>query len=246
MTPRASIVIPVYNEGPGVTECLDRVFQSITTPCEVLVVYDSPEDTTAPFADAYSQSEPRVKPTLNTYGPGPAQAIRFGMDHAAAPVVVVTMSDGSDDATQLDQLIGLVEGGAVVAAGSRYAKGGAQIGGPRIKRLLSRTAGISLHFLAGVEVTDATSSFKAYSADFLKQVGVQSDAGFELAIELVVKAHRLRLPVAELPTTWRDRTAGESNFKLTKWLPKYLRWYLIAFGPRLTQEQLDARARRQK
>jgi len=41
--------------------------------------------------------------------------------------------------------------------------------------------------------------------------------------------------VAEIPTIWLDRPAGISNFKVAKWLPKYLRWYRFAFGPRLDQ-----------
>lgn len=240
MSPRASVVIPVYNEGERIVGCLDRLFSAITTPVEVLVVYDTPEDTTIPPLQEYASREPRLAPTLNTYGRGPANAIRYGMDHARAAVVVVTMSDGSDDPVQIDHLIRLVEQGAVVAAASRYAAGGRQIGGPLLKRLLSRGAGLSLRYVAGVGVKDATNSFKAYSADFLRQVGVQSDAGFEIGIELVAKARRLRLPVAEVPTTWRDRSAGQSNFRLAAWMPKYLRWYRLAFGRRLTLEQLNA------
>ena len=34
--------------------------------------------------------------------------------------------------------------------------------------------------------------------------------------------------VTEVPSTWRDRTAGESRFKLVEWLPSYLRWYWLA------------------
>jgi hypothetical protein len=32
----------------------------------------------------------------------------------------------------------------------------------------------------------------------------------------------MKAGIAEVPTTWRDRTAGQSNFKLRKWLPHYL------------------------
>ncbi len=39
--------------------------------------------------------------------------------------------------------------------------------------------------------------------------------------------------VAEVPTTWRDRTAGQSNFKLRKWLPHYLHWYVVGLRGRL-------------
>ena len=39
---------------------------------------------------------------LNTYGRGPALAIRYGIDRARADVVVVTMADGSDDPQQIE------------------------------------------------------------------------------------------------------------------------------------------------
>ena len=231
--PRVSIVVTVYNEGDTIVDCLDRIFESVRLPCEVLVVYDDVSDTTAPFVESYAQHDPRVRPTLNTYGRGPARAIRFGIDHAAAPVVVVTMADGCDDPAQIDPLTKLVERGVVVAAASRYMRGGQQVGGPWFKSTLSRVAGRSLHLLGRVGTNDATNSFKAYDADFVRTVGIESDAGFEVGLELVAKARRYRQPVAELPTIWLDRAFGVSNFKLAKWLPKYLRWYAYAYGPRL-------------
>ena len=68
----------------------------------------------------------------------------------------------------------------------------------------------------------------------MKEVGIESDTGFEVAIELVVKARRRRLPVAEIPTIWLERTTGTSNFKVWAWLPRYLHWYFYAFGSRIT------------
>ncbi|MBV9100146.1 MAG: glycosyltransferase family 2 protein [Candidatus Dormibacteraeota bacterium] len=232
MRPRVSVVIPAYNEGPEIDECVGRILESVSLPCEVLVVYDTPDDTTAPYARAYSQRDPRVVPLLNTAGRGPAAALRFGIDHARADVTVVTMADGSDDPTQIDQLARLVERGVVVAAASRYMRGGQQVGGPWLKGLLSRIAGLSLHAVARVGTHDPTNSFKAYSTRFLREVGVESDAGFELGIEMTAKAHRRGLPVAEIPTIWLDRSAGQSNFKVKEWIPRYLRWYFFALGPR--------------
>jgi len=241
VTPRVSIIITAYNEGESIVTCLDRIFESVTLPCEVLVVYDTADDSTARYAEKYAAEEPRVIPTLNTYGPGPARAIRYGIDAARAGVVVVTMADGCDDPAQIDPLARLVERGVVVAAASRYARGGQQVGGPGLKRNLSRLAGTSLHMFARVGTRDATNSFKAYSVGFVRQVGIESDSGFEVGLELVAKARRLRLPVAEVPTIWLDRSFGVSNFKLMRWLPKYLRWYRFAFGPPLTLQQLASR-----
>jgi hypothetical protein len=121
----------------------------------------------------------------------------------------------------------------VVAAASRYARGGQQVGGPLLKGTMSRLAGLSLYWLARVGTRDATNSFKAYSRDFIQQVGIESDQGFELGIEMVAKARRHRRPVAELPTIWLDRDLGQSNFQIGSWVPHYLRWYRYAFGGKL-------------
>ena len=78
----------------------------------------------------------------------------------------------------------------------------------------------------------------------MRSVGIDSRDGFEIGLELTAKARRLRLPVAEIPTIWLDRTSGASQLPVAKWIPKYLRWYRFAFGPRLTVEQVNAKMKR--
>jgi len=129
----------------------------------------------------------------------------------------------------------------VIAAASRYMPGGQQVGGPRLKGLLSRWAGRSLHWFARAGTRDATNSFKAYSTEFVRQVGIESRIGFEIGLELTAKATRLRLPVAEIPTIWLDRQLGKSRFDLGRFMPSYLRWYFFAFGRRFTVERLEQR-----
>jgi hypothetical protein len=109
---------------------------------------------------------------------------------------------------------------------------------------MSRTAGRSLGIIGRVGTSDATNSFKAYSTSFVREVDIHSRSGFEIGLELTAKARRLRRPVAEISTIWLDRTAGESNFDLKTWLPKYLRWYRFAFGPELTLEQVAEQSAR--
>lgn len=233
MTLRVSVVVPVYNEGESIVAALDRLVEAITLPYEILVVFDSLDDTTRPYVEKYALEQPNVMPMLNTYGRGPARALRYGIDHAGADVVVVTMADGCDDTQQIDQLVRLVERGVAVAAASRYMAGGHQVGGGFVKSALSRVAGLSLYWLARVGTHDATNSFKAYDRHFVEDVGIESDAGFEVGLELVAKARRHRLAVAEIPTIWLDRASGQSNFKMRAWIPRYLRWYAYAFGPRV-------------
>lgn len=230
-TPEVSIVVPAYNEGESISTCLERILGAVGMPCEVLVVYDRPEDTTADPVGRFSEHDPRVRGVLNGVRPGPAGALKSGFRAASAPVVVVTMADGSDDVAQIDELAALVRAGNAVAAGSRYMRGGRQEGGPPVKSLVSRMAGVSLQALARVGTHDATNSFKAYSKAFVEEVGIDSDAGFELGIEMVAKAKRTGRRVVERPTVWRDRTQGQSHFKVREWIPRYLHWYLVALLP---------------
>jgi dolichol-phosphate mannosyltransferase len=189
------------------------------------VVHDFDEDTTVPVVKRLQAEIPELQLHRNTIGRGVLNAIKSGLKAAHAPYVLVTMGDGSDDARDIDPMYALAIGGADVVAGSRYMRGGRQLGGPFLKRTMSRAAGLSLHWVAGIPIHDATSNFRMYSKRLLDQVTIESDGGFELGIELTVKAHLLGLRIAEVPTTWRDRTAGQSRFQLWRWLPRYLRWY---------------------
>jgi glycosyltransferase involved in cell wall biosynthesis len=236
---RLSVVIPAYNEGEHIVPVLERLFEAVMLPCEVLVVVDDEADTTRPVVQRLAEREPRLHCLINTYGRGPANAIRYGIDHAATPVAVVTMADGCDDVRQIDDLVRLVERGVAVAAASRYMAGGQQVGGPLLKGMMSAGAGRSLRLLARVGTRDATNSFKAYSTAFVRAVGIDSRDGFEIGIELTAKAKRLRLPIAEIPTIWLDRHEGLSNFRVAAWLPKYLRWYRFAFGRKLSLDELQ-------
>ena len=229
-SPRVSIIVLVHNEGDAVRPVIERLMESVQLANEVLVVYDQEGDITLPTLRDLCTKYTNLRLVHNQVRRGPAGAIRAGFSAARAPVVVVTMSDGCDDPAQIDTLTRLVERGVVVAAASRFMRGGQRVGGPWMKGIISRIAGVSLHRIARVGTHDATNSFKAYSREFVNTVGVESTEGFEVGIELVSKARRYRLPVAEVPTIWLDRTFGASNFRLLRWLRHYLRWYLYAFG----------------
>ncbi len=231
--PALSVVVPVYNEGENVVPTLRGLVEKThVRPLEVLVVHDFDEDTTVAVVRRLQAELPELRLHHNTLGRGVLNAMKSGLRAARAPFVLITMGDASDDPADIDPMYALARGGADVVAGSRYMRGGRQVGGPLLKRTMSRAAGLSLHWLGGLPVHDATSNFRLYSKRLLNQVTIESKGGFELGLELTVKAYRLGLRVAEVPTTWRDRTAGQSRFKLWQWLPRYLHGYWRGMGGR--------------
>jgi glycosyltransferase involved in cell wall biosynthesis len=240
--PELAIVLPVYNEGEAVEPVLRALSAGVHTPHELVVVYDFDEDTTVPVVERLRAELAGLRGMRNDIGRGVLNAMRAGIAGTTAPYVLISMADGSDEPEVVDPMVALARDGADVVSASRYMKGGRQIGGPPLKRLLSRVAGLTLHWFAGVPTHDPTNNFKLYSRRFLDATTIESSAGFELALELTVKATLARRTVAEVPTTWRDRTAGQSNFKMRKWLPHYLHWYRVAFVGRFARRRLRGRS----
>ena len=227
------IIIPVYNEAENIERCLLEIAQKVTVPMRVMVVFDFKEDNTIPVVEKLSPNLPfQVKLVHNNLGRGPMNAIKKGFEEADGEAVLVTMADLSDDMGIVDLMYRHIENGADVVCGSRYMKGGRQIGGPLIKKLMSRTAGLSLHYLAGVPTKDATNNFKMYSKRAIDGIDIMSNGGFEIGLEMVVKARNYGMRIVEVPSVWRDRVEGDSKFRLLKWLPAYLRWYMLAFQGR--------------
>jgi len=223
-----SIVIPVYNEAGNVQALFESLQANVGRDAEIMICYDFDEDDTLPKAREYASAFPQLKFVKNAFGRGPLGAIKSGFQAATKPAVLVVMADLSDDLPRIPQMLELFREGADVVVASRYMRGGKQIGGPFLKGLLSRIAGVSLHYLTGLPTHDATNSFRLYSKKLLDSTEIESDGGFELGIELTVKAYLRGLKIREVPATWMDRAAGQSRFRLWQWLPKYLHWYLIA------------------
>jgi dolichol-phosphate mannosyltransferase len=227
VSPDLHIVVPVYNEAENFSAFYDSLKRSVRAPFRLVVVYDFEEDTTLPVARRLAESDSSLVLVRNPKR-GVLGALVTGLKYPERGAIVVSMADLSDDHAQIDQMLELHRSGCGLVSASRYSKGGRQLGGPPVKRLLSRLAGVSLRWLGGIPTYDPTNNFKLYSKELIDAVDIESTGGFEVALELTVKARRLGFRIGEVGTTWTDRVAGKSNFKLMKWLPSYLRWYTAA------------------
>ena len=223
------VIIPVYNEGPNIKATLLDIEQKVHTPHRIYIVYDFDEDNTLPVVKKMQQEGLPIE-LLKNSSRGVAYAIKTGLRNANEDYLLVTMADLSDDYSVVDNMCQLMTQGYDIVCGSRYMKGGKQIGGPFFKKMLSRIAGVSLKYLAGIPVHDITNSFKLYRKSMLDNIDIESENGFEIGMEIVVKAHFGGHKVTELPCIWTDRQAGQSKFKIFKWMPKYLRWYFYALN----------------
>ncbi len=227
MSKSLGIIIPVYNEGDNIRDTIYAIEEKIKTPHQVYIVYDFDKDNTLPVVKTLIDSGLYINLVKNPLR-GVVNAIKTGLKEAEENYLLVTMADLSDDYSIVDEMVKLMSEGYDLVCGSRYMRGGKQVGGPLIKKTLSRLAGVSLWSLAGLPTHDATNSFKLYRKRMISSMDIESDGGFEIGIELVTKAHFGGYKVTEFPCVWTDRQKGGSRFQIIKWAPKYLKWYFYA------------------
>ena len=227
MEPDLAIIIPVYNEGPNIKATIEDIEKKIETPHKIFIVYDFEEDNTLPIVKEMRESGLPLELLKNPVR-GVASAIKTGLRDVPHEYLLVSMADLSDDYSIVDRMCKLMDSGFDIVCGSRYMKGGKQIGGPVFKKMLSRAAGVSLKYLTSLPVHDVTNSYKLYRKSVVDKIEIESESGFEIGMEILVKTHFSGHKVTEVPSTWTDREEGKSKFKLFKWLPKYLRWYFYA------------------
>ncbi len=226
------IILPVYNEKELIAETLDSICSLIHNPKRIMIVYDFEADNTLPVVKEWlTHHDVDLVMIRNQWNRGVLQAIKTGFIQAIGPMVLVVMADLSDDLAVVDDMVDHMNRGSDLVCGSRYIKGGSQEGGPLLKGWLSRLAGLSLHWLTRIPTHDVSNSFKLYRKSLLDDIRIESTGGFELGMEILVKAYLKGYRISEVPCHWKDRMAGESRFRLWRWLPHYLHWYFYAlFG----------------
>jgi dolichol-phosphate mannosyltransferase len=215
-----TVVIPVYNEGENIARWYEAAAPWLPAHTLVRVVYDREEDNTLPVVHELASRGAPLHP-LRNQGQGVLGALVTGLRSAIHGPILVSMADLSDDFSVLPVMLAAYRSGADVVVASRYIRGGRQIGGPWLKGQLSRWGGVSLRWLAGFPVSDATNNYRLYDAELLRGITIESTGGFEVAFEITLKAWKQGARIAEIPATWRDRTVGVSRFALWKWLPRY-------------------------
>ena len=224
---KLSIIVPAHNEEESISDCLRKVEDSVSFEHELVVVNDHSVDRTGQIVAELASQYKNIKLVKNNRQGGFANAIRTGFDNATGDVLMPVMADLCDDLSTIPKLWVKINQGFDIACGCRYTKEGARLGGSRFKGLLSRSAGRSLHFLLGIPTHDIANAFKMYRKNVIESIDIKAK-GFEISMEITLKAYYLGFKITEVPTVWRERTKGKSSFSVFKLLPNYLLLYIWA------------------
>ncbi len=223
------IVMPVYNEGENIHDVIRALLQNVKSKFRLLICYDFEEDNTIPNAKTHDFGDNELVFVINQ-GKGAHGAIMSGIAASTSAAVLIMPADDDYNAQRLDAMVKLIADGNVVVTPCRFMPGGCFKGCSLFKATLTRTAAWALRNVARLPTRDGTNGFRMFSLSLLRQIPVESEVGFAYSLEILAKAHRLGLPIAEYPVEWHARKFGESRFRTLRWIPQYLEWLRYAMA----------------
>lgn len=223
------IVIPIYNEGINILKILRLLNKFIKYKIRVFLCYDLDDDDIFQFKKLLTKFRFQVLLVKNLKK-GPCNAIKKGLETGNAKCVIVYPADDFLNHKILDKMYELYLKGSEIVVASRFIKGGSMKNCPLLKEVIVRLASSTLFFFSSIPVKDASNGFRLFSRKFLNLVTIESKVGFAYSLELLVKCDRLRMKISEIPAQWEERSEGQSRFKLLKWLPQYIRWYIYGLS----------------
>lgn len=227
-----SIIVPAYNEEENIISVIEKIESLLDPGYELVVVNDHSTDKTAALVRELADRYPNIRLVDNLGPKGFANAVKCGFANSKGELVIPVMGDLCDDLHTLKEMIEKIDNGYDVVCGSRYIKGGARLGGSRLKGFFSAFAGWSLYYLLGIPTHDIANAFKIYRKKVIDSINIESE-GFEISMELPLKAYYAGFKITEVPTVWHEREKGKSNFKMFNLAPNYLKFYLWGIKKRI-------------
>ena len=229
---KLSIIIPVHNEEENIVNTIKKIKDALDLANELVVVNDHSDDRTRELVEIEAAQYPDLRVVDNNLEKGFANAIKTGFANAQSDVVIPVMGDLCDDLDTLKRMFAKINEGYDIVCGCRYIKGGARLGGSKVKGFFSAFVGWSLHILLGLPTHDIANAFKMYRKSVLSSIDIKSK-GFEISMEIPLKGYFNGFKMTEVPTVWKERKFGKSSFSMLKLLPAYLYLYLWAIVKRI-------------
>jgi dolichol-phosphate mannosyltransferase len=229
---KLSVVIPAHDEAEVIEPTLRALLATLDEAgldFELLVVDDGCTDGTAAVVARCAQTDARVRRLVNDGPHGFGFAVRRGLEEFAGDAVVVVMADGSDDPRDVVLYFRVLQAGYDCAFGSRFMPGAVVRDYPRLKLIINRAVNHGIRLLFRHGYNDTTNAFKAYRREVIEQVQPLISPHFNLTVELPLKAITRGFSYAIVPTSWRNRAAGQSKLQLQEMGSRYLFIVLYVF-----------------
>lgn len=199
---RISVVAVNLNEEYTIKEVLTKIPKYVD---EVLVI------------DGYSKDKsPIIAKELGFLvimqeGKGRGAAFKTGFKHAKGDIIVMLSTDGNERSGDIDKLIKKIREGYDLVIATRFGAGKSHDVTP-IRKIGNWVLTKFINLASGLSVEDSQNGFRAIRRPALEKMDIRAD-GFDIEAEMTLKAGKLGLRVAEIPTIEDDRAFGVSHLR---------------------------------
>ncbi|UIP00827.1 flippase-like domain-containing protein [Halobaculum sp. CBA1158] len=246
---RVSVVLPAYNEEDTIESTVRTTVEALEgflprDAFEVIVAEDGCDDRTPEIADRLAQEDVRVKHFHSDRRLGRGGALALAFERAAGDTLVYFDTDLATDMRHLEELVAQIErDGYDVATGSRWMPGD-EADRPAKRGVPSRGFNALVRTMLGSRLRDHQCGFKALSREAFEELNdAVEDKHWFWDTELLVRAQRRGMRVAEFPVDWEPK--GDSKVDLVRDVfgmgSQILRlWWQLSVSPRITRRRTVA------
>ena len=226
---KLDIIIPVYNEDENIVRLLKALEDEIVCNFRVLICYDSESDKTLKYLKNNNVINKEILLIKNPKQ-GPNSAIIEGINSSRAEIILIYMADDFESIKLINNMINLIERGNDLIIPSRFIPGGNMLEAKKIKKMITIIGSYLIYYVARIPFKDCTNAFKMFPASLKNKIKLHSTTGFTFALELTTKSYLLNLKIFEIPSVWIETKNRKSNFKIYKWLPYYIYWFMYSIA----------------
>ncbi len=231
-----SIVIPAHNEEGNIAALIESLMElrdKQKWECEVIIVDDNSTDNTGKIADRFATQYKNINVIHRKEGNnGMGHALIEGTRKAMGDIVIWTMADLSDNLDTIHELVKNLRLYDIVFC-SRYIKNGSRGDLGLDKAILSSGYTTMARLVFGIKVHDITNAFRGFRKEVFNKVVLEA-GDFAISPEFAIKAHLNGFKLGEVPTTYRNRTAGKTKFSMLKMGIRYISLLKLRFARRGT------------
>ncbi|MEN3041263.1 MAG: glycosyltransferase family 2 protein [Bacteroidia bacterium] len=230
-----SVVIPVYNEAPGLPELVERleaVLRRLPYQSEAIFVDDGSRDDSAKVLNALAESRPWMRVIILRRNYGQTLAIQMGIHHAQGEVIVLMDSDLENDPADIPRILAKLEEGYDVVSGWRKDRWKGQF---FTRKLPSVLANMLISHLSGVHLHDYGCTLKAYRREVIAPVRLYGRMHRFIPIYAKWEGGK----ITEMPVSYHPRKYGRSNYGMMRIVSVLLDLVLIVFLDKYLQRPIQ-------